>query len=80
MATRKKLFNIEYISDHSCGTYRIGEIDTCIEDEIKKYLDTYGEFGYGELRDFAIRLLVKADSEIKKQREAFLNAHCSGGG
>ena len=25
MAERKKLLEIEYISDHSCGTYQVGE-------------------------------------------------------
>lgn len=67
MAERKTFLNIEYISDHSCGMYKTGEIDTSPDDAVAKHIEVYGEFGYEEIRDFAIRLLTKA-REINMDR------------
>ena len=68
MAERKEFLNIKYISDHSCGSYQIGEIDTLPDENIREYIRRFGEYGYEEIRNFAVRMLVCADREIKNER------------
>lgn len=68
MAERKEFLKIQYISDHSCGTYQVGEIDTLSDDAIRQHIRTFGEFGYSEIRDFAVRMLINADREIQNER------------
>ena len=68
MAERRDFLRVQYISDHSCGTYQIGEIDTMSDDAVREHIRSFGEFGYSEIRDFAIRMLVNAEREIQNER------------
>lgn len=79
MAERKEFLKIQYISDHSCGTYQVGEIDTMSDDAIRQHIRVFGEFGYSEIRDFAVRMLVNADREIKNERRLKSQEDCADG-
>lgn len=68
MAERKRFLDIQYISDHSCGTYQVGEIDTMSNDAVYEHIRVFGEYGYTEIRDFAIRMIVNAEAEIRRYR------------
>lgn len=68
MAERKTLLKVEYISDHSCGNYFLGEIDTMSTEAVKKHIQTYGENGFKAVRDFAVGMIVAAGQEIMQQR------------
>jgi hypothetical protein len=52
MAQREKIFDLDFISDHSCGSYYIGEIDTYPDEAIKKYLERFGAQGHKDLNNF----------------------------
>lgn len=63
MASRETLLKVNYITDHSCGSYRIGEIDTLPDEAIKQHINRFGEYGFEQLRDFAIRILNVSTKE-----------------
>lgn len=79
MAQRQRLFDVDYISDHSCGSYQIGEIDTIADYNIKAYLDQYGEFGYQELLTFLARSTAAAHNHIMKIRMSKHDGACQVG-
>lgn len=68
MASRETLLKVNYITDHSCGSYRIGEIDTLPDEAIKQHINRFGEYGFEQLRDFAIRILNVSTKEIYEHR------------
>lgn len=68
MAERETILKIEAITDHSCGSYRIGEIDTLPDDAIKKHIGTHGEYGYEEFRDFLARATMINEQAIREHR------------
>lgn len=70
MAERKTLVKIEYISDHSCGTYEVGEIDTLTKEPIAQYVDSYGEKGYIEVLEMCARMSAAAVEAITKKRNS----------
>lgn len=69
MAERKEFLNIEYISDHSCGSYQCGEIDTISSEAVENHIRVFGEFGYEEIKRFAIQLLMNAENQIRLKRQ-----------
>ncbi len=77
MAERKTLLNIQYITDHSCGSYQIGEIDTLSDDAVRQHIRDFGEYGYSEIRDFAIRMIVNAERELMNERRLKMQSGCS---
>lgn len=68
MAQRKLLFSVERISDDECGMYRIGEIDTLVSENVREYINDFGEFGYQELIKFAAHIIFEAQLHIKERR------------
>lgn len=42
----KKLLEVNYVVDHDCGNYSIGETDFAFSGEVKAYLEQYGYEGY----------------------------------
>lgn len=68
MAERKTVLTIERISDHSCGSYQVGEIDSIPDECIKKYIDDFGEFGYSELTNWLARATTVAYTHIRDRR------------
>lgn len=68
MTQRRKILEVDYISDDDCGMYRIGEIDTLPNEAIKAHVERFGEFGYQEWRDFGIQCIVVAETEIRNKR------------
>lgn len=79
MAQRQSVFRAEYISDHSCGMYQCGEIDSIADYDIKAYLDSYGEYGYQELINFFARSTAAAHSHIMKIRMSKHDGACQAG-
>ena len=79
MAERKALFEAKYISDHSCGTYTVGEIDSICDNQIKAYLDSYDEFGYNELVHFLTRCMGAAHSHMREIRMNRPDGSCQAG-
>lgn len=68
MSQRKRLLSIDYISDDDCGIYRIGEIDVIPNYAIEEHIKTFGEFGYEQWRDLAIRILTHSEKTILNYR------------
>lgn len=68
MSERKRLGIIEYISDDDCGMYRIGEIDMLPDHMVTEHINHFGEFGYEQIRDFAIRMLACNERVIREVR------------
>jgi len=68
MAERKVLTTVEYITDHSCGSYRIGEIDSLPDYDVIEYINRFDEYGYEQIRDYAIRMLISATTQIRLLR------------
>lgn len=69
MAERKEFLKIDYISDHSCGSYQVGEIDTLSSEAVEHHIRTFGEFGYEEVKRFAIQMLMNAENQIRLRRQ-----------
>lgn len=67
-ATKKQIGTISIVTDHDCGNYKIGEIWEDPALMVEEYLQKYGEFGYSEIKDYAIRLLEVSTAQIKQQR------------
>ena len=50
MPERKTMMSISRITDDDTGMYLMGEIDGSFpEEELEKYIDTYGGYGFNEL-------------------------------
>lgn len=80
MAQREAMLEIQIIKDHSCGTYTIGEIDSINDEQIEKYLDSFGEFGYQELQNWLMRASAVSFNKIMKIRKNRNNGEsCSNG-
>ena len=69
MAERKLFLKVDYISDHSCGSYQVGEIDTLSSEAVENHIRTFGEFGYEEIKRFAIQMLMNAENQIRLKRK-----------
>lgn len=65
---RMTLLEIKFVSDDDTGMYHIGEIDTMPQDDIAKYIRSYGETGYQELLDFCARVVTVARHTIVSER------------
>jgi hypothetical protein len=65
-ATRQKLLEISYITDHDCGTYSIGEIDFGINGMLSDYLKEYGLDGRNDILLALSYLTHKVHTEYQK--------------
>jgi len=69
MAERKTFLEIQYIIDDDCGMYRLGELDTHSSEAVENHIKTFGEYGYEQVRDFAIQMLMNAETQIRLRRK-----------
>lgn len=65
MAERKELFTVEYISDHDCGTYRIGEIDWIPNGKVERFVMRHGEYGYHQILEMCARITIEAQHGLR---------------
>lgn len=68
MTQRRTILTVDAISDDDCGMYRIGEIDTMPESQVRAYIKRHGEYGYAELLEFGASLLSAAKKCIIEYR------------
>lgn len=68
MAERRTILEVKAISDDDCGMYRIGEIDTLPEPDVRAYVLRHGEFGYSEILNFCAGMTAAARDAIFKYR------------
>ena len=76
-AVTEKIGKISVVTDHDCGNYRIGEIYENPEVMVVEHISRYGEYGFEQMRDYAIQMLASADHCIKQQRAYSVSGQCS---
>lgn len=68
-AITKQIGKISAVTDHDCGNYIIGEIYEDPEYMVRCYIQENEEFGFEQMRDYALRILETATDEIKRLRK-----------
>jgi hypothetical protein len=69
-AERKTMLEVKVVTDHDCGNYRIGEIDTVPDQQVAEYIARFGEYGYQELLNFTAAVAEAARKSIRAHRLA----------
>jgi hypothetical protein len=62
-AEKQTLLEVNYVTDHDCGNYSIGEIDFGINGSIRPYLMEYGLNGKSDI----IRVLAYLIYEVERE-------------
>jgi len=76
MAQRARFCEIDFITDHDCGNYYIGEIDSYPIYEVEEHINRFGRKGYESIRDFALRLMYLNESEMIKYNTKNSGSEC----
>jgi len=67
-ATTEKIGEVLKVIDHDCGNYRIGEIWNDPTGMVENHIDKYDEYGYEQMRDYALQMIHAAERRIRLKR------------
>lgn len=79
-ATTVQIGKISKVTDHDCGNYKLGEIFEDPERMVQDHINMFGEFGFEQMRDYALRILTVSDARIRLRRAEENQAQCGSAG
>jgi hypothetical protein len=68
MAERKVILTVSEMSDDDCGIYKVGEIDCDPSEQVQRYIDKRGEYGYHQMLEFIAILAAATQNAIQDFR------------
>ncbi len=65
-AETKRLFEINYVTDHDCGNYHIGEVDYRLDQDFYDYIKQYKRKGKDEIIKMLSHFIFMVEQEFRK--------------